>query len=230
MNTVVIVPYRNREKHLFNLLECLKHRFKDHTQRTCHVFVAEQNNNEAFNCGLMKNNGFMFAIKYMKKNYDLDVQQVVFNDVDCWIESNEAFNYYTAECSNKSINHLYGRNFCLGGIFSVRSEDFINSNGFPNSYLAWGGEDNVLETRLRNLGVYRNNHKVVYERHQGKSHITEDAEHERDMSHREENERKWKNNEDRTGISDLSNMNIDTIESKHMLLSYNIWYHHIKFS
>lgn len=223
MNIVVIVPYRNREKHLFNLLESLKYRFQDHSELTCHVFVAEQSNNDPFNCGLMKNQGFMYAVQYMKEKYDTDIQQVIFNDVDCWIETEEALKHYIDECKPNKINHIYGREFCLGGIFSIRTEDFYKANGFPNTYKAWGGEDNVLEIRTREHGISRAN-GVIYKRHLGKPNVTEDAEHERDMTFREVNELKWKKNDDTTGLKELS---ITLVKQKHVPISSNVWYHHL---
>lgn len=225
-NIVVIVPYRNREKHLFNLMECLKYRFNTHPELTCHVFVAEQNNNELFNCGLMKNSGFMYAIRYMKQKYGTDIQQVIFNDVDCWIETEEALQHYIRDCKDREINHVYGRSFCLGGIFSIQASDFIEADGFPNSYQAWGGEDNVLESRVNAIGVHRRT-SVIYERHKGKPHVTEDAEHDRDMSNRDINENKWKKNQDTSGLKDIP-LYLESTEATHKPLSFNVWFHHLK--
>ena len=226
-NINIIIPYRDREVHLRNILECLKCRFKDTTVMV-HVYVVEQTNEGHFNCGLMKNIGFLYCLNYNTLS-DSVPKQVIFNDVDCWPETSEAIRHYLFECPVKIINHIYGRSFCLGGIFSIRTNDFILVNGFPNDFEGWGGEDNLLEIRMAHNNIIRyideSDKSTRYERHLSKPHITEDAEHDRDITNRDLNEIKWKKGmENLTGLKDIQ---LETVRVKHQILSNNLQYHHI---
>ena len=51
----------------------------------------------------------------------------------------------------------------LGGVLSVNKEDFIKSNGYPNNFWGWGGEDNSLNYRFKksNIPIDKSSEPVI---------------------------------------------------------------------
>ena len=111
------------------------------------VLFIYQQDTRAFNCGAMKNIGFITV----KNMYPNDYQNItlVFNDVDTLPYTKNFLNYKTTQ---GTIKHFYGFIFCLGGIVSVNAGDFERINGFPN-FCAWGYEDNMLQARAQSAGL-----------------------------------------------------------------------------
>jgi hypothetical protein len=95
----------------------------------------------------MKNIGFLA----IKNKYPNDYQNItfVFNDVDTVPCDKDVIQY---ETRFGIVKHFYGVQFALGGIFSIKGEDFEKTNGFPN-FWAWGGEDNYMQHRVLQSGL-----------------------------------------------------------------------------
>lgn len=151
IDIIFIIPYRNREQHKYFFL---KHMTPILEKYNYELIFVNQNDNRTFNRGAMKNIGFLYA----KEKYE-NYKEItfVFHDIDTLPYREDLFNYHT---STNKIKHFYGFTFCLGGIFSIKGEDFEKINGFPN-YWNWGYEDNVIQTRAlkNNILIDRNEFK-----------------------------------------------------------------------
>ena len=136
---IIIVPYRDREKHKNMFLEQMVHNFR-HLE-DYKIYFAHQDDNRPFNRGAMKNIGFLVVKDLYPDNYK-DIT-LVFNDVDTLPYTKNFIDYNT---TNGIVKHFFGFKFALGGILSIKAGDFELINGFPN-FWAWGYEDNALQAR-----------------------------------------------------------------------------------
>lgn len=138
---VFIVPYRDREQQLSFFNRHMKYILEDYDQNDVSIMIIHQKDTRSFNCGAMKNIGFLIT----KEKYPNDYKNItfVFNDVDTLPFTKGFINY---ETNNNIIKHFYGFKHTLGGIVSIKGGDFERINGFPN-FWAWGYEDNMFYDR-----------------------------------------------------------------------------------
>ena len=149
VHTVFIVPYRDMPTHKDAFLayfSSLKKSDPEWSNGVSLIF-AEQDNQLPFNRGAMKNIGAIAA--KMKYPNDWGRLTLVFHDVDSLPRSPNAVNY---GCEPGWVNHIYGNDTALGGIFSIRAYDFFRSGGFPNIW-GWGYEDNSMTKRAKMSGL-----------------------------------------------------------------------------
>lgn len=138
---IFIIPYRDREQQLIFFKRHMKYILEDFFETNYKIIFVHQKDNRSFNCGAMKNIGFLIVKDLFPNSYENIT--LVFNDVDTLPFSKGFINYQT----NKGvIKHFYGFKHALGGIVSINAGDFEKINGFPN-FWAWGYEDNMFQDR-----------------------------------------------------------------------------------
>ena len=136
---IFVVPYRDRASQLEIFLNHMKYILEG---KNYEIFVSHQDDRRFFNRGAVKNLGFIYA----KEKYPNDYKDItfVFNDVDSLVGDKNQTNFQTTK---GIIKHIFGFKQALGGIFSIKGEDFEAVNGFPCIW-NWGYEDNGLKNRL----------------------------------------------------------------------------------
>jgi len=135
---IFIVPFRNRKSQLNVFLNHMKWLLEG---KKYEIIISHQNDKRFFNRGAMKNLGFMYA----KEKYPDDYKNItfVFHDVDCLVSEKTMTNFQT---TTGRVKHIFGFRQTLGGIFSIKGQDYEAINGFPCVW-NWGYEDNALRKR-----------------------------------------------------------------------------------
>ncbi|NWR00928.1 B4GT4 galactosyltransferase, partial [Paradoxornis webbianus] len=145
-HVAIIIPHRNRERHLLYLLQHL-HPFLQRQQLDYGIYVIHQAGNAKFNRAKLLNIGYLEALK--EANWDC----FIFHDVDLVPEND--FNTYM--CDTQPKHFVVGRNNTgyrlryqgyFGGVTALTRDQFSRVNGFSNSYWGWGGEDDDLRIRV----------------------------------------------------------------------------------
>lgn len=147
--------YRKRQ------LEQFKNIFRNNTN--IDVYVVEQSPDHSFNIGLLKNLGFKLANE--KKKYE----HFIFSDVDLIPDDELLSCYYNPLSfpiiaahrgtiyekldptrSLKDYDKKYYEKFFFGGVVIFDKNNFLKTNGYPNQFFGWGGEDDVFLYRVIN--------------------------------------------------------------------------------
>ena len=139
---VFIVPYRERDNEKTHFSVYMKYIMEDYNLTDYEIYYIHQCDKRSFNRGAMKNIGF-FVLKEKYPEHYKNIT-LVFNDVDTIPYKKNLLNY---ETNNNIVKHFYGYEFALGGIVSIKANDFERINGFPN-FWGYGYEDNVLNGRV----------------------------------------------------------------------------------
>ena len=119
-----------------------------------------------FNLGRLKNIGFHLGNQKKEKN-----QYYILTDVDLLPSEDLISEYLTVpkdeiiHLGNKGTrweNNNKDTTF-LGGVISFSEKEFIESNGYPNNFWGWGGEDDALLYRMKekNIQIKKPNDPVI---------------------------------------------------------------------
>jgi hypothetical protein len=150
----IIIPYRNRRKHLMRFLDHISH-LDPHTV-LYDIYVIEQDNNEKFNRGLLLDIGYLAA--HSKNIYD----RYIFHDVDSYPDQT-LFSQYglfmdkNIHYASPKLGYKYKYDRFVGGVIGTSAADFEKINGFSTIFSGWGGEDDSFYTRmaLNSVPLYR---------------------------------------------------------------------------
>ncbi|XP_045109078.1 uncharacterized protein LOC123503397 isoform X2 [Portunus trituberculatus] len=147
----IVLPYRDRLHHLIILLSWL-HPILRRQQLEYSIYVAEQTGNATFNKGSIMNAGFVEAWQRS------DANCFVFHDVDLLPEDDR--NMYSCPPHPRhlsvgvdTLGYKLPYFLLVGGVLSVRGDQFLRLNGYSNMYWGWGGEDDDMGYRIRQSGL-----------------------------------------------------------------------------
>lgn len=154
----IIIPYRNREKHLSLMLPRLQEVFKD---KKYEIIVSEQDDNNNFNLSNTQNIGFKFSQGNIIVLHQVDYYPT--DDVSYYITDQPVLPaqkgiFLNEDFTKRDINDIPGgyRNWenqidynFYGGVVVMRREHFEKINGLNPLYKGWGNEDEDLRERLK---------------------------------------------------------------------------------
>ncbi len=140
LDTIIIIPYRAREKHLKYFLDHTTPLLKKHIPNGKIVIIEQDWNNKLFNRGCLLNIGV--------KEYENKTIHCMTQDVDINPFEETILKYYVDSIPDNTIKGIYtSRHNTLGGIIKFQSKTFFLINGFPNNIWGWGQEDKALQNR-----------------------------------------------------------------------------------
>lgn len=149
-DTIILIPYRNRQEHLEYFIKNTAQIIEKHMPRS-KVIIVEQANDKLFNRGLLLNIGF--------KEYSDKTTYFMTHDVDINPTADTILKYYTKSVPDRAVMGIYTSAFnTLGGIIKMRSTLPEVVNGFPNNFWGWGAEDKALQNRCEfmNISISKN--------------------------------------------------------------------------
>tara|TARA_Y100000389_G_C17470094_1_gene529602 strand:- start:7328 stop:8098 length:771 start_codon:yes stop_codon:yes gene_type:complete len=149
VHTVFVVPYRNRSEHKAKFLDYYNKltTIRDEWGKGVRLLIVEQDDDRPFNRGAMKNIGALHVHRLWGR--DNGNITLVFHDIDSLPVFPLTIDF---SCKRHNVNHIYGNSSALGGIFSIRIQDFFRAHGFPNIW-GWGYEDNIMTERTTRIGL-----------------------------------------------------------------------------
>ena len=162
---VIIIPYRARgDNHMrkAQLQACLESIVASFTKykRNYKVIVVEQNNDNLFNYGLLKNIGFVEGEKqftvpkmYMNMNCDYNI------NID--MEFPKEIDNFSGPGFLDVFTMFPGADVIIGAVAVYDADTYKKVNGFPNNLVGWGVEDGILCVRAKTMNVPRIQNSVT---------------------------------------------------------------------
>jgi hypothetical protein len=138
MKNIIIIPYRDRKKHLDYYLKNSYLKLKEKI-KNLEVIIVEQVEGKKFNRGKTINIGYHY---YSNEDY-----QYITQDVDVNPFNEKVIEKYNEDVSDNKFFGIYSDGRTLGGVVKFKGKSFKKVNGFPNDYWGWGHEDKDLQNR-----------------------------------------------------------------------------------
>lgn len=216
----VMIPYRARGKHLDRkpqlefLIPYLANYLKDQGLEFT-IMVMEQNDDDPFNYGKLKNCGVLECKKMFKRGYR---NVLVNNNVDI-IPKKIKYTGYP-----KGFTNACGYPKGCGGLCFFDIESFETVNGFPNNLAGWGAEDTALIDRCIMTSVPFQNHEHIND----PEYMTETDTAYRDVSPNQQNiwlsKQDLENNLWRTNGLSTCKYNVDKVRFDPNTNCYHFWF------
>lgn len=163
LDCVIVIPYRNREKHLNYYIKNTVPILKKHLPNS-KVVIVEQANNKEFNRGKILNVGF--------NEYKNKTNYFITQDVDINPKQNVVTNYYRPPLNKREVRSILGSPWdTLGGIIKISSSNIFKVNGFPNYCWGWGIEDRILKNRSDFLKLKKQSNFIYHKDNPDKNFI-----------------------------------------------------------
>jgi len=165
---IVLIPYRNRKKHLEYFLKHSAPKLKAELDNFELLVIEQSADNKLFNRGKLLNVGFDYC--------NDDEQEIYFwhHYVDHKPLKKILKIYNTKIKPNTIISIKEPHNRSLGTIIKFSAKEFKKINGFRNTFWGWGIEDRDLYHRAKfyNINIERkqcnkNNFKILGHKHNG---------------------------------------------------------------
>ena len=143
----IVIPYRNREAALKQIVPSLKNYVSNQIEKF-EIIIVEQFDDKPFNKGLLNNIGYTLKSK--------DTTYVCFHDVDLIPEISdysypEFPSHISSHCSQ--FNYINIPDKIMGGVIIFKNEHYEQVNGYSNEYVGWGKEDDDLYARCEKEGL-----------------------------------------------------------------------------
>lgn len=153
----VIVPYRDRAKHLEVFAPYL-HQFLPDQLIEYKLYVIEQDDNLPFNRAKLFNIGVVLISDIEKSSDDSPTCCYVFHDVD--MLPTDQRNLYMCSARPRHMSpssstmryHLIYPSL-FGGVIALSKKQFEQVRGFSNEFYGWGGEDDDMFRRIMRAGL-----------------------------------------------------------------------------
>jgi predicted glycosyltransferase involved in capsule biosynthesis len=145
----IIIPYRNRLEHLKEFIP-----YYSKLLNNIEIIIIEQDDINLFNRGILMNIGFDIS------RNNIDNKYFTFHDVDMLYIGDDVNNIYSypknpthiaTACEQFDYKMPYKNYF--GGVCLFNEQDFLKINGFSNSFIGWGAEDDNLLFRIKNANI-----------------------------------------------------------------------------
>ena len=148
MKLGLIVPYRNRQKHLDIFLSHMKE-YLDKHNIDFHIYIIHQYDKYLFNRGAMLNIGLDISFNY--------VDYFCLHDIDILVQNVHNIYHYRDNPTNLLRNYpditISNDSKLFGGIVTINKEHLKRVNGFSNNFWGWGGEDGDFRRRLEQENI-----------------------------------------------------------------------------